>query len=113
VHVNGELTVGENIADLGGVVIGYYAYMKSLEGKPEEIIHGMTPAQRYFIGWAIGECGYWRDEITRVATKTDPHSPPKWRVNGPFSQLSEFHEAFQTKEGDGMWVPPNERISIW
>lgn len=114
IHIKGELTVGENIADLGGLTIAYAAYKKSLEGKPPvEKIDGFTGEQRLFLSWAQG----WRSKSTPEALKqqiqTNPHSPGQYRVIGPLSNINEFYEVFAVKEGDAMYKPENERANIW
>ncbi len=113
-HVNGELTLGENIADLGGLTISYYAFKKSLEGKPApEKIDGFTAEQRFFMAWAQGWRGNMRPDYLKNMVITDPHSPGNFRVNGPLSNLQEFHDAFGVKEGDKMFRPKAERVEIW
>ncbi len=112
--VNGQLTLGENIADLGGLTIAYYAFRKSLEGKPEPAkIDGFTADQRFFLGWAT----VWRSNITpeNAAQRimTDPHSPTKYRCNGIVSNLPEFYKAFNVKAGDAMYREENKRAAIW
>ncbi|HTJ62683.1 MAG TPA: M13 family metallopeptidase [Alphaproteobacteria bacterium] len=97
IHLNGKLTLGENAADLGGVRMGYVALMKALAGKPMDKIGGFTPAQRYFIGYAQSWCSVTRPESIRLRTTTDPHSPPKYRVNGIVSDTPEFRAAFSCK----------------
>ncbi|OFI37944.1 peptidase M13 [Arthrobacter sp. SW1] len=111
--VNGKLTLGENIGDLGGLGIAYKAYLLSLDGAEAPVIDGLTWQQRFFMSWAAG----WRqvirpeEAIRRVAT--DPHSPNEFRTNAIVRNLSEFHEAFGVVEGDGMWLEPGERVTIW
>lgn len=112
--VNGELTLGENIADLGGLTIAYYAYKKSLEGKPAPAkIDGFTGEQRFFISWAQAWRGHMRPESMKQMVKTNPHSPGKFRVLGPLSNMKEFYAAFDVKPGDPMYRPENERAEIW
>lgn len=94
IHVDGRLTIGENVADLGGVRLGYAALMKSLAGKEPAPIGGFTPAQRYFIAYAQSWCGSSRPETTRLRALTDPHSPPEYRVDGVVSDMPEFRAAF-------------------
>ncbi|MHA7304033.1 M13 family metallopeptidase [Arthrobacter sp. TMN-49] len=111
--VNGELTLGENIGDLGGLAIGFRAYQISLNGAEPAIIDGLSGAQRFFFSWA--EC--WRtkirhEEAVRRLT-IDPHSPAELRCNAVVSNLDAFHEAFSTKPEDIMWRDPAERVSIW
>ncbi len=110
-HVNGDLTLGENTADLGGITIAYYAYEKSLNGKPGVIIDGFTPEQRFFLGYAQSWRRKMRPEIERLRTLTDPHSPAQYRVNGPLSNFPEFAKAFGCKAGDAMVRA--EKVSIW
>ena len=112
-HVNGELTQGENIADLGGVRISYAALERILRGHPREMIGGFTPEQRFFLSFA----SIWRENIRpealRLQINTDPHSPPEFRVNGPLSNLAEFAAAFQVPDGSPMRRPPADRVEIW
>ncbi|MFC1719548.1 M13 family metallopeptidase [Pseudomonadota bacterium] len=112
-HVNGELTLGENIGDVSGVAMAYRAYIRSLGGKEPEVIDGFTGAQRFFIGYAMSRKGKYQDETTIARLASDPHSPLKYRVNGVYRNLDAFHEAFGTQEGDGMWLPPEERVRLW
>jgi putative endopeptidase len=113
-HVRGELTLGENIADLGGLTISYYAFKKSLEGKPApEKIDGFTAEQRFFLAWAQGWRGNMRAEYLKNMVQTNPHSPGNFRVNGPPSNMQEFYDAFGVKEGDKMYRPKAERAEIW
>jgi endothelin-converting enzyme/putative endopeptidase len=97
IHINGKLTLGENVADLGGVRLGYVALMNILAKKPVGPIGGFTPAQRYFIAYAQSWCGATRPEAIRLRTATDPHSPPQFRVNGVVSDMPEFRAAFACK----------------
>ncbi|MDA8278129.1 MAG: peptidase M13 [Actinomycetota bacterium] len=111
--VNGELTVGENIGDLGGLGIGWKAYLISLKGQEAPVIDELTGAQRFFLSWAQA----WREkrrdaEMERLIT-IDPHSPSEFRCNQIAKNLDAFHEAFGTDEASGMWLDPNERVSIW
>ncbi len=112
-HVNGELTLGENIADLGGVSIAYAAFLKTEQAKKGEKLDGFTPQQRFFLSWAQ----IWRTNYTDAALKkqvnTNPHSPSMFRGNGPLTNLPEFYEAFGVKEGDKMFVPAEKRAKIW
>jgi putative endopeptidase len=101
-HVNGKLTLGENIADIGGLTIAYRAWQRSLKGKPAPVIDGLTGDQRFFLGMAQGWRRKLRPELIRTSTLTDPHSPAVWRVNGPLSVMPEFQAAFGCKQGDDM-----------
>jgi putative endopeptidase len=113
VHLEGELTLGENIADLGGIKLAYIALMKSLEGKETPLIGGFTPEQRFFISWAQ----IWRNNITdeelRLRINTDSHSPGKYRAFVPPSNMTEFYEAFGGEPGDPMVRPEADRVVIW
>lgn len=113
VFVNGALTIGENIADLGGLVIAFHAYQKAVKGKERKTIGGFTPEQRFFLGFAYSECGQAREAALRQQINTDPHSPSKARVNLPLANMAEFYEAFGVKEGDKMWRHEKDRVVIW
>jgi len=114
VHINGELTIGENIADLGGLTLAYYALKRSFEGKSEPAkIDGFTWQQRFFLSWAQVWHNNIKDEELRNRLQTDPHSPARYRINGPLKHLNEFYEAFDVKEGDKMWIPLEQRVIIW
>jgi putative endopeptidase len=113
VFVNGELTLGENIADLAGLTVSYDAYMRSLAGKQRTNIDGYTPEQRFFIGFGQVWRGHARPEFLRQQVVTDPHSPAKFRVLGPLSNMPQFYNAFGVKKGDGMWRDESARAKIW
>ena len=104
-HVNGELTLGENRADLGGVMISYDAYIKTLNGKPAPIIDGLTGPQRFFIGYAISWRGHERDTAERLQPAPIPTLPVRFRVLVPLSNCPAFYEAFGIKPGDKMLSP--------
>jgi predicted metalloendopeptidase len=112
-HLNGRLTLGENIADLGGMAVAYAAMQKAYAGKPRDRVGGFTPEQRFFLGWAR----VWHDLATdadlRTQVQTDPHSPSHWRINGPMSNLKEFREAWGCTEGDPMVRSEEQRTRIW
>ncbi|MEP6491315.1 MAG: M13 family metallopeptidase [bacterium] len=112
-HVNGRLTLGENIADLGGLTVAYFAMEKALGNKPRTKIDGFTPEQRFFLGWAQVWRGLSRPESQLQNLKTDPHSPGKWRVDGPLANMPEFKAAWGCKEGDPMVRADNLRARIW
>lgn len=112
-HINGELTLGENIGDLSGVAMAYRAYIRSLAGKVAPVIDGFTGPQRFFIGYALSRKGKYHEEALISRLASDPHSPLKYRVNGPYRNIEAFHQAFDTKEGDGMWLAPEERVKLW
>jgi len=113
-HVNGKLTLGENIADLGGLKIAYAAYQLTLKGKPAPAkIDGFTGDQRFFLSWAQVWRQLQRPEALRRQLLTDPHSPGIWRVNGPLSNMPEFAAAWGCKAGDAMVRPDSLRAQIW
>ncbi|GGC59811.1 M13 family metallopeptidase [Undibacterium terreum] len=112
-HVNGALTLGENIADNSGLAIAYKAYQISLGGKPAPVIDGFTGDQRLFMGWAQVWRGKARDAETIRLINTDPHSPAMFRGNGPLTNVPGFYSAFGVKEGDKMFVPEDKRTIIW
>jgi putative endopeptidase len=111
--VNGKLTLGENIADLGGLAIGYEALQLHLEKTGRNKLHGFTPEQRYFLGLTMFETAHARPEYERMLVMVDPHSPAKYRVNGPFSNLEPFYKAFDVKPSDKMYRSPKDRADIW
>lgn len=112
-HVNGDATQGENIADLGGILLGWDAFKRTEQYKSGKIIGGFTPAQRYFIGWTLGWMNNIRPENLALRVKTDVHAPSFLRVNGPVSNMTEFYEAFEVKPGEKMYRPENRRVRIW
>jgi putative endopeptidase len=115
-HVNGELTQGENIADLGGVKLAYAALQKALDKHPEERnkkIDGLTPEQRFFLSFATIWKSKQRDEDLKLRLNTDPHSPARYRVNGPLSNLTEFQKAFNIPDTAPMVRPGDKRVNIW
>lgn len=113
VFVNGQLTLGENIADLAGLTVAYDAYMISLKNKPKSKIDGFTPEQRFFIGFAQVWRGHSRPEYVRNQVVTDPHSPQQYRVIGTLSNMPEFYQAFGVKKGNKMWREDSKRVKIW
>lgn len=112
-HLNGKLTLGENIADLSGLQIAYKAYLRSLGGKPAPVIDGYTGEQRFFMGWSQAWREKARDERKLQLLTIDPHSPPEFRANGAAVNHDGFHEAFKTKPGDKMFKSSEDRIRIW
>ncbi|MBI3731802.1 MAG: M13 family metallopeptidase [Burkholderiales bacterium] len=112
-NVNGELTLGENIADNSGLAIAYKAYKLSLYGKPAPVIGGLTGDQRFFMGFAQVWRGKMREASIIVQLKTDPHSPGEIRANGTLRNMAGFYDAYKLKEGDKMFLTPSERVSIW
>jgi putative endopeptidase len=114
VKLNGKLTLGENIADLGGLKLAFAAYQASRAGKgPEATVAGFTPEQAFFIGYAQAWCTIERPESARLRAQTDPHSSPRWRVNGPLSNLAEFEKAFSCGPGSKMVRTGADRCEVW
>lgn len=113
VKVNGQLTLGENIADLGGMSIAYDAYLLKLARTGRKDISGLTPEQRFFLGASLFEREISRPEFQKMQVTTDPHSPAIFRVNGPLSNLPEFYKAFEVKSGDKLYRDPKARAKIW
>jgi putative endopeptidase len=112
-HVNGEATQGENIADLGGLLLGIDAFKKTQQYKEGKLIGGLTPMQRYFLGYAYGWMYQAKKERLANQVMTDVHSPAKERVNGPMVNIPEFYETFNIKENDKMYRPITKRVTIW
>ena len=111
--VNGGLTLGENIGDLGGLSLAYRAYQLSLGGKPAPIIDGYTGDQRFFMAWAQAWRSKAREAVARQMLVTDPHSPPKYRINGIVRNFGEWYRAFGVWPGDRLYLPPDKRVRIW
>ena len=111
--INGEFTSGENIGDLGGLTIAHLAWQMSLGGKESPVIDGWTGEQRFFLGWAQVWRAKARPEETKRLLTIDPHSPPRFRANGAAVNVPAFYTAFDVKEGDGMYLPPEDRVKIW
>lgn len=111
--VNGQLALGENIGDLGGLSMAYTAYRLSLNGKEAPVIDGLTGDQRFFMAWAQVWKSKYRDEAMLNQLKVGPHSPPSYRVNGPLRNLDEWYRAFDVKPGDKLYLPPEQRVRIW
>jgi putative endopeptidase len=112
-HINGEMTQGENIADLAGVMIGYDAFKKTNQFRENEIVAGLTPNQRYFLAYAFAWMINQRPEGITSQVKSDVHSPAKFRVIGPLSDVPEFYTTFGVKKDDAMWRSENARVVIW
>jgi predicted metalloendopeptidase len=112
-HVNGELTLGENIADNSGLAIAYKAYKISLKGKKPPVIDGLTGDQRLYMGWAQVWRMKMREQQQIQQVKTDPHSPGQFRANGTLRNQPGFYDAFKVKQGDKMYLAPQERVIIW
>ena len=112
-HANGRLTLGENIADHGGIKVAFQAYKNATKDAPLADIDGFTPDQRFFIAYANLWAASIRDEQIRVATKTDPHALGEWRVNGALPQIDAWYEAFGVTEDNAMFIPKAERVDVW
>lgn len=112
-HINGKASLGENIADFGGLLLGLDAFKKTEQYRKGEKIGGLTPLQRYFLGYALGWLTQQREESLRTRLLSDVHSPAKWRVLGPLSNIPEFYQAFGLTEGQPMWRPASDRVRIW
>ena len=112
-HINGELTQGENIADLGGVVMGYEAFKKTKQFKENQVIAGLNPNQRYFLGYALAWMVNIRPEALANQVKSDEHSTAKYRIIGPLSNIPEFYTTFHVKQGDKMYRPKDKLVKIW
>ena len=112
-HVNGRLTLGENLADLGGINVAYEAFKKTKEGQSNAKIDGFTPDQRFFLSFAQVWRGLVRPERLAQLTQTDPHSPGRFRTNGPITNIDAWYKAFNVQPGDKMYKKPEDRIKIW
>ena len=112
-HVNGELTLGENIGDNSGLAIAYKAYQLSLAGKPAAVIDGVSGEQRFYLGWVQVWRGKVRDDEAIQRTKTDPHAPPEVRGTAPLRNQAGFYAAFDVKPHDRMYLTPDQRVTIW
>jgi len=112
-HINGSSTQGENIADLAGISMGFEAFRKTQQFKNNQVIAGMKPDQRFFLGYGLAWMINMRPEALANQVKSDVHSPAKFRVIGPLANMPEFYTAFGVKEGDAMWRPENLRVKIW
>ena len=112
-HINGKATLGENIADLGGVLLGWDAFKQTEEFKSGQNIGGLTPQQRYFLGYALGWLEHTRKEALARQLLTDVHSPAQFRVNGPFADVGAFYDVFNVKPSDKMYLPDSARVHIW
>ena len=112
-HINGKATAGENIADLGGIVIGLDAFKKTKQYQEGKKINGLTPTQRYFLGYALGWQMHERDESLASQLLTDVHSPAQYRVNGPMADVPAFYQAFGIKPGQKLYRPDSTRVVIW
>ena len=112
-HVNGQLTMGENIADLGGLVLALDAYHSSLHGKPAPVLDGLNGDQRFFLGFAQVRRGKQRPEAVRQAVATDPHTPDECRVNCEVRNIDRWYDAFDVEPAQKLYLAPNDRVHIW
>ena len=112
-NVNGKLTLGENIADLGGLLVAIDAYHASLGGKPAPVIDGLTGDQRLLLGFAQAWRGKTRDDALRAQMASDPHSPRRFRVLGPTRNVDLWYGAFDVKPGDKQYLTPEDRVRVW
>ncbi len=111
--MNGELTMGENIADLGGLTLALDAYRASLKGQSAPVLDGYTGEQRVLLGWAQAWRGKVTDDYVKKQVVSDPHSPRQFRVIGPARNTDTWYEAFKVESGDKMFVPADQRVRIW
>jgi putative endopeptidase len=112
-HINGKATLGENIADLGGILIALDAFKKTAQFKNNQPIAGLSPMKRYFLGYALGWMGYPTEQSLKNQLMTDVHSPAKYRVNGPFVNVKEFYSAFDIQAKDKIYLADSVRVNIW
>jgi len=112
-HINGQASLGENIADFGGIMIGLDAFKKTAQYQKGEKVAGYTPLQRFFLGYALGWLSQQREARLRNSLLADVHAPAKYRVNGPLSNVPDFYDAFGVKPGQPMWRPESQRVKIW
>ena len=112
-HINGKASLGENIADYGGVLLGLDAFRHTAQYKSGKTIGGLTPTQRYFMGYALGWISRDRNAFLRRLLLSNVHAPPKWRVLGPMANIPEFYAAFGVKPGQPMWRAEADRVRIW
>jgi len=113
VNINGQLTLGENMADSGGLIIAYEAYQKHLKKTGRKNIGGLSSEERFFLGFAQMEREVARPETIKMRALTDPHAPAPWRINGPLSNFEPFYQTFTLKKGDKLFRPPTSRAQIW
>jgi putative endopeptidase len=112
-YINGKSTLGENLADLGGVLLGWDALIKTEAYKSGEKIAGLSPEKRFFLGYSLGWLLQFRKEALSVQLISNVHSPAKYRVNGPFVNVDAFYDVFKIKPGDKMYRPDSLRTKIW
>jgi len=112
-HINGQASLGENLADYGGVLLGLDAFKQTAQYREGAKVAGLTPLQRYFLGYALSWARHDRAEYLRKQLLSDEHAPPHWRVNGPLANVPEFYEAFDVQAGQPMWRSPEMRVKVW
>ena len=113
IHVNGKLTLGENLADLGGLNVAYEAFKKTRQGQSMTKTDGFTPDQRFFLSWAQVWRGSQRPESAASRILTDPHSPEQYRTNAPITNMDAWYNAFNVQPGDKLYKKPEDRIKVW
>jgi predicted metalloendopeptidase len=111
--VNGRLTLGENIGDCGGLQVALHAYQISLNGQPAPVLEGTTGVQRFYMSRAQCRRELRRDQSLRNQVLTDPHSPARYRVNGPARNMDAWYEAFNVQPGEALYLAPADRVTIW
>ncbi|MEL7019054.1 MAG: M13-type metalloendopeptidase, partial [Pseudomonadota bacterium] len=111
--VNPDLTMGENIGDIGGLAMAYHAYKLSLNGEEAPVIGGFTGDQRFFLAWAQVWKRVTREEALKRQVETDPHSPARYRVNGVVRNMDAWYEAFNVSEENALYLAPEDRVQIW
>jgi predicted metalloendopeptidase len=111
--VNGQLTLGENIGDLGGLGVAYQAYRQSLGGKDAPVVGGLSGDQRFFLAFGQIWRSKYRDEELRSLVLSNPHAPPLMRVNGTVRNVDAWYAAFNVQPGDRLYLPPEQRVKIW
>ncbi len=112
-HINGQLSLGENLSDYGGLLLGLDAFKKTEQFRAGKSIGGFTPIQRFFLGYTYGWACHYREEFLRTTLLSDEHAPPHWRVNVPLSNIPEFHAAFGIMPGSPMWLAPESQVKVW
>lgn len=110
---NGELTLGENLADHGGLKVAFLAFQNATKDAPLGVVDGFTPEQRFFLAYATLWAGNIRDEQIRLYTKSDPHSLGRWRVNGALPHIQAWYDAFGITPDDSMYIAPEKRVNVW
>jgi predicted metalloendopeptidase len=113
VHINGQLTLGENMADSGGLIIAYDAYQNHLKKTGRKVVGGLAPEERFFFGFAQMERELARPELVKMQALTDPHAAAPWRINGPLSNFEPFYQTFKVKKGDKLYRDPKTRAQVW